>query len=279
MIQRWLLVAVMAFTLTGCSTKFVYNWLDWIIEWEVADYVELDRAQERQLEQMIDELLEWHRYQELPKYHAQLTQLRKQLNHGLTSEQVLAHATELEQHWRRIFAHLLPQLVPFIQSLNDAQIASLVAKIEEENKKDIERYLEKPYDERVTRSNRRMAKSLKRWVGKLTPIQQSAVNEFNLERHQSMDLWVAYRDAWQHRFIDALEQRQHTQSLEQSLYILLVQPESLRPEAYKQQLSVNQQEFADSIVKIQQTLTGKQRKRLNRQLGSLLDDLADLSER
>ena len=59
---RWVMVALLGLTLTGCSTKFIYNWLDWAIEWEVADYVDLNRQQEAQLEQMLDEMLAWHRF-------------------------------------------------------------------------------------------------------------------------------------------------------------------------------------------------------------------------
>lgn len=275
---RWLLVTVLALVLTGCSTKFVYNWLDWIIEWEVADYVDLSRTQEKQFEAMVDEMLVWHRHQELPKYRHQLITLRDQVNHQLSSEDALAHIGSLEQHWLRIFDHLMPRLVPLMQTLTDEQVDQLMTRLAEENQKDIDRYLNREFDERVTRSNTRTAKSLKRWVGKLTPLQKEAVNEFNHERHQSMDLWVAYRQAWQARFGDALRNRGDGALLQSELRLLLVTPEKIRPAGYKAQLSMNQHNFAEALESINASLTGKQRKKLNRELGSLIDDLADLSK-
>ncbi|BDY04790.1 DUF6279 family lipoprotein [Ferrimonas sp. YFM] len=275
---RWLIVTLVALVLTGCSTKFVYNWLDWIIEWEVADYVELSRTQERQFEAMVDEMLQWHRREELPKYRDQLVTLRHQVNHQLTSEDALGHIRSLEQHWLRIFDHLMPRLVPMMQTLTDEQVEQLLSKLAKENQKDIDRYLKKEFDERVSRSNKRTAKSLKRWVGKLTPLQKEAVNKFNYERHQSMDLWVAYRQAWQERFGEALRNRSDGALLKSELRLLLVTPDKIRPAGYKEQLSMNQHNFADALESINASLTGKQRKKLNRELGSLIDDLADLSK-
>ncbi|WP_156896929.1 DUF6279 family lipoprotein [Ferrimonas kyonanensis] len=276
---RGLVIVALAVVLSGCSTKFVYNWLDWIIEWQVEDYVDLDRDQERQLQRMIDDLLEWHRYDELPKYHAQLHQLRTQLDQGFSAEDAQAHLTQLEQHWFRIFDHLMPKLVPLLQSFSDAQVQQMMTVIREENQKDIDRYLKRDLDDRVVSSNKRMAKSLKRWVGKLTPMQAQAVDDFNRQRHQSMDLWVAYREAWQERFHQAMLNRTNGAELRRELAVLLVNPDSVRPQEYKDQLSVNQHLFAESLVEINNSLTGKQRKRLNRQLGSLIDDLADLSKK
>ncbi|TKB50613.1 hypothetical protein FCL40_05535 [Ferrimonas sediminicola] len=275
---RWVLVMVLALVLTGCSTKFVYNWLDWIIEWEVADYVDLSRSQETQFEDMVDEMLAWHRREELPRYRHQLLTLRHQINHQLTSEDALAHIGRLEQHWLRIFDHLMPRLVPLMQTLTDEQVEQLLANIRRENQKDLDRYLNKDFDQRVARANKRTAKSLKRWVGKLTPLQRQAVDDFNHERHQSMDLWVAYRQAWQERFGEALRNRSDGQRLQSELRLLLVTPDKIRPAGYRAQLTINQHNFADALESINASLTGKQRKRLNRELGSLIDDLADLSK-
>ncbi|SDJ66795.1 hypothetical protein SAMN04488540_11186 [Ferrimonas sediminum] len=276
---RWVVIVALAVVLSGCSTKFVYNWLDWIIEWQVEDYVDLDRGQERQLQAMIDDLMEWHRYSELPRYHAQLQRLRTQLDHGFSAEDAQAHITELEQHWFHIFDHLLPKLVPLLQSFSDQQVTQMMTAIRKENQKDIDRYLKRDLDDRVVISNKRMAKSLKRWVGKLTPMQAQAVDDFNRQRHQSMDLWVSYREAWQKRFQQAMIDRADGPGLRRDLAVLLVNPDSVRPQEYKDQLSVNQHRFAESLVEINDSLTGKQRKRLNHQLGSLIDDLADLSKK
>ena len=61
--------------LSACSTKLAYNYLDWILEWYVADLVNLTEDQEWQLNDALTKELAWHRKQQLPLYIKSLDQL------------------------------------------------------------------------------------------------------------------------------------------------------------------------------------------------------------
>ena len=53
---------------SACSLRLTYNYLDWIIPWYVDEYVSLTDDQENLFDRATVELLDWHRYAELPKY-------------------------------------------------------------------------------------------------------------------------------------------------------------------------------------------------------------------
>ena len=61
--------------LSACSTKLAYNYLDWILEWYVADLVNLTEDQEWQLNGALTRELVWHRKQQLPLYIKSLDEL------------------------------------------------------------------------------------------------------------------------------------------------------------------------------------------------------------
>ena len=65
--KKGLLIAIIIF-LGGCSTKFTYNNLDWLIHWYIDDYVSLSDNQEALFDKYFADWQSWHRSQELGKY-------------------------------------------------------------------------------------------------------------------------------------------------------------------------------------------------------------------
>ena len=45
--------------LSGCSTKFAYNNIDWLVNWYIDDYVVLDTQQEKQFDAILDKWTAW----------------------------------------------------------------------------------------------------------------------------------------------------------------------------------------------------------------------------
>ena len=54
---------------------------------------------------------------------------------------------------------------------------------------------------------RSLEDGLKDWVGRLTPAQQGAIAALSRDSSGRAD-WVAYRQAWQRAFLEALEQEE-----------------------------------------------------------------------
>ncbi|QVK23478.1 hypothetical protein KHX94_01450 [Shewanella dokdonensis] len=51
--KRWLLLLAALLTLSACSTKMSYHFLDWAIAWQLDDYVSLNKAQQQQFDQAL----------------------------------------------------------------------------------------------------------------------------------------------------------------------------------------------------------------------------------
>ena len=75
--------------LTACSsTTFVYNRLDFLLPWYLNDYVDLDRSQKDDLDELLYPFLQWHRSEELPQYLKILDQIEQSLDRTMRPEDV-----------------------------------------------------------------------------------------------------------------------------------------------------------------------------------------------
>ena len=74
--------------LTGCSFTFVYNNLDWWVDWYLDDYVSLNKSQQKAFDERFTQLHDWHRATQLSAYANQLKSLQAQINQGITPEQI-----------------------------------------------------------------------------------------------------------------------------------------------------------------------------------------------
>ncbi len=271
--KRWAWLLLLLCVLSGCSPRFVYGWLDWIIPWQVDDYVTLTSSQEGALDAIIGRQLRWHRQQELPLYLAHLNRLQADIAHPLDEETVLRHMNEASEHWYRLFAHLLPDLVGLIQSFSDEQVEEILAQVNRENDELIEKYSDMTLSERVKQANKRMEKSLRKWLGKLSPAQKAVIADYNLKRHNTLALWLAYRQDWIDLLAEALRQRADKAQLEQALTLLLVTPDDVKGQQYLSQIEDNRRRLARGLITIHAEMTPRQTRKLNHQLDDLRGDL------
>lgn len=67
------LLAIFVFLLlSGCSSQFAYNNLDWLAYWYIDDYIDFTAEQEVIVDQKLITWLDWHKQQELPRYLSDL---------------------------------------------------------------------------------------------------------------------------------------------------------------------------------------------------------------
>lgn len=272
-IRQWLALGLVVATLSPCSPKTVYGWLDWIIPWEVDDYVSLDRTQDVVLDKLVAEELSWHRSNELPLYRDHLAHLNQQLYFDLTEEQVLAHLDQSSDHWYRLMDRLIPRMMPLIQSFSDAQVAEILDQIAEDEEEMREEFAERTPEERRERADERMQKSLRKWLGKLNGEQKAAIATYNDKRYSTLELWLDYRQEWIARFSEALVQRQDSERLAAELQVLLVEPDSIKPEQYLERIQQNRTLLATGFVTIHGAMTKRQSKHLHGELTDLIEDV------
>lgn len=135
--MKCILLISLCCLLYGCSNSFVYNNLDWISEWVIDDYIDLNNQQESLLEDRLDAIHLWHRQQELPKYRSQLEQLSQQLKTPpLSYQEVLQQVIQIESHGQRLRTHISAEIAKIVPQLSAPQISALFISLEKKNKND-----------------------------------------------------------------------------------------------------------------------------------------------
>src|SRR5690606_4181604 len=103
---RLLLLALLGATLVACSS-LSYRAADVWLRWNLNGLVSLDGAQERALEQRLDQLLNWHRREQLPRYRQWLEEARAELAEpALPAARWRARSEELRLFWVDAMARL-----------------------------------------------------------------------------------------------------------------------------------------------------------------------------
>ncbi|MCL1137048.1 DUF6279 family lipoprotein [Shewanella pneumatophori] len=277
--RKLAMVVLLIFGLVGCSTKVGYYFLDWAIEWKLEEYVTLDAKQQEQFDDTLKQFLHWHRSEELLRYENQLAKLSNALEQqSLTPEIWADHVAEAKSHWSRTFDYLLPSLLPIISSFSDKQVAQIIAQLRVEEKELNEKYLGKDQAELVEMADERINKRAKKWLGKLSAEQKSAIHNYNQTRGATLDMWLEYRHEWIRLFSQALKNRHNQKALSHSLTLLMTEPDKLRSQAYKKALDSNTEQFGELLILLNQQASAKQKRYFHNKMMALQEDLIELSE-
>lgn len=278
MLKKLLLPLILLFSLNACSTKVSYFFLDWAIEWEVEEYVNLDKSQQKQFDALVEKFLVWHREVELPKYSAQLQELLQLLQQDkLTTELWVSQVDQAKAHWFRIFHFLLPELVPLMASLSDVQVTEIIAQLKKEEQELSDEYAGKSQAELIEKSDKSLIEQADDWLGSLTDEQKALIHQNNSQRLATLDMWLEYRHEWLRVFEQALSRRDNSHLLTQNMIMLMTQPDNLKSEIHKQKLLKNTENFGALLINLNHTLQDKQRKKFNKKLNALINDLNELS--
>ena len=269
-----LVLVICLLWLSACSsTTFVYNRLDIVLPWYLDDYVELDSAQDEQLDDLLAPFLAWHRQEELPRYITLLDRLDSSLDQQLTAADIAAIYDEIQAGWLRLEGRALEWLLVMGASLSDRQVDSFLEHLQEQ-----QRDFEKKYLSRSGRKYRedaydRLLDSMQDYLGRLDRSQRDRLREAvdGLQRADSIWLqeraaWLAQlelilqRDpGWQQQILDAVADREENTSL-----------------VYRETFQQNMTMMFGAIADVLNSRSARQDKRLRGELNDLRDDLQTL---
>ncbi|MBB5212817.1 DUF6279 family lipoprotein [Microbulbifer hydrolyticus] len=251
----------------GCSSvRLVYGHLDWWMDRNLNKYLDLDGAQEDLLSLRVDEFHRWHRQTQLPRYADYLESLADDVDSpDATPEKLIQIEKQVDNFWHSSVVMLTDLLLPIVIQLDDPQIDQLEENVREEREESL-----KKWEKSKHKREKQFRKQAERWLGDLTPEQdamidhQVATTKFDPKRRD------AQRQAWANSFIDTL--RSKPEGYEKKLRELLINPQSLWPQDYRNmqdQLRAQARSLASEILK---SSTPQQRKHLK---SNLLDYAAD----
>ena len=171
------LVLLAAFLLAACSTLSLgYPQLPRLASWWIDSYLDLDRAQDAQLDAALAQMMSWHRRDELPRLQA-LLQRADALwgDGGVTEAKLLQLERDAGDSLERTLAHAAPLATPLLSSLRPAQWQRLQRKLAER----LEEWRERQHEgDAAVQRGKRFASSLERWLGDVErPLRRQARSE------------------------------------------------------------------------------------------------------
>ena len=267
------LICALLFLGACSSTTFVYNRLDFILPWYLDDYAELNRAQEKYLDELLSPFLAWHRSDELPRYVKVLEDIEASLDQPVTAEVVAAISAEFENAWFRLEGEALDWLLDLGARLSDDQIQGFLAELQEQQQEYEEKYLTRSDEEFHEESYDNLLDSMQDYLGRLNGAQRDLLRDTGNGLLRSDRTWLRERAAWLEKLAMLLEREPGWQQRVRAA--IAARDENVSPE-YLRIYEHNLRLIHSAVAELLNSRTEKQDRRLRRKLSELREDLESL---
>jgi hypothetical protein len=274
-----LAVLIISVSVSGCTVKLTYNFLDWVLYWELKDYVEFNRDQRLLVKDQISQLIDWHRSDELPQYVDQLEKLSAGLVSGLTVEQLAESYSNLRRSWQRIVVKTLPAAVDIITNLNDQQVNDFFEMLIEKEGDDAKAIENGTSARTLDQREAYVSKKIVEVIGPLNGEQKALIAEWARRMKPTKEFSLAQAIQWRTKMQTVLAERHDEQQLEKNLMVLFANPDQLRSASYRRVIDNNKRLVMQLLLDLNQTLTNPQRSKLVKKLNGYIEDFRDLSDR
>ena len=278
-LRALLAVLIISVSVSGCTVKLTYNFLDWVLYWELKDYVEFNRDQRLLVKDQISQLIDWHRSDELPQYVDQLEKLSAGLVSGLTVEQLAESYSNLRRSWQRIVVKTLPAAVDIITNLNDQQVNDFFEMLIEKEGDDAKAIENGTSARTLDQREAYVSKKIVEVIGPLNGEQKALIAEWARRMKPTKEFSLAQAIQWRTKMQTVLAERHDEQQLEKNLMVLFANPDQLRSASYRRVIDNNKRLVMQLLLDLNQTLTNPQRSKLVKKLNGYIEDFRDLSDR
>jgi len=252
------LLLIICSALIGCSSKFVYNNMDWLLVEYLEDYVELDNAQEALVERKIEVLSEWHRREEIPHYIDHLDELMAIEPQSFTIEQLQAQQDKIQQHSLRLVARIAPEMYALARELSDSQVDELMDSIRVRHTKYKKKYQKLSEVEIKARYKERIVDSLETWMDDLTQDQLKIVDDWVDDLYVTTDDWINYQTNMRIEMNSLLDRRLNVASFQPQFNKLMFNPDSLYPPHLEEKIEYNKQVGNQFLIRVINAMTEEQ---------------------
>lgn len=276
---RMLLVAGVALLSAACSTQIGYRFADTFVEWELNEFVDLDDAQQQQVDLAITELHHWHATNELPFYAQQLQIFRDKIATQSLTEADIAEAYDIAfMAWQRMLTGIEPYALTLLPNLTDAQVAQIETELAKRLAEEREELAEAAAsDERQAQLRKRARKNAQSWLRRATPVQERLLNQWSDERLPTRELWLAYTAKWHDSFVQALNERRNLKQFPTLLNQLFFNSDMLYSKELAEGIEHNRELTMALMYNLYQSLNSKQRQRVVAKLDEYIEDFNELA--
>ena len=256
--KGWGIVVVLCLLVVGCSTKFIYNKLDWLAIRYMEDFVELNDKQETLVRDKIKQLMHWHTRSELPLYIDHLDELIALNPKTFSRKDLQQHRQKLQAHSNRLLVKLEPDILDLAKRLSDEQAEELMNNIRVRHTRYKKKYQDLSPDEIQSVYAEKLEENFAEWFGSLTDEQRQIIDQWSQEILITQPDWINHQIKMRIEINKLLEHRKDQAYFPQHLKQLLFEPQSYFSSAFMQKREYNQTISEKHFVRMVQSATHEQ---------------------
>ena len=113
-------------------------------------------------------------------------------------------------------------------------------------------------------------------IGHVSKDQAQIIESYSPQFQSTYDYWITYRREIQQKARELFASRDSNPAFVEQLTDLMLNPQTFRTERHQQIIEQNRLLYATMIAEIHSTLTDKQKRKLNKEISAIIDDLEDL---
>lgn len=269
------IVVLATLSMSACSIRIVYNYLDWIIPFYIDDYITLTDHQEKLFDRDIIQILRWHRAEELPKYERFIIALKDAQTSPMSQQQVLVYFDGAEVLWTGLLTVVMPALLELSTTLSEKQIQEINYALVDDIKDLQEKYGKQNDTQRRAFWRDKVNEIMDERVGGVTDEQAEMIEIWSVTKKNITDDWLIYRNNWRLKFMELLNNRQASNyNIDMSNFLL--NPRGIYLASYRRDVLENRHHFAQLLADLSTTFTPRQREHLQHELAGIVEDLRTL---
>jgi len=270
-----LLLTTSILLLSGCSTQFFYNQLDWVLPWYLEDYVSFKEAQTQTLDSQVAQFLSWHRTQQLPAYADFLGQVNQSIP-PRSPQAVNQWLLQIESKINTLYQGVGQYLGPLAQTLTPAQQKELINNLTEKTQTYAQAYVNIGQAQARTMGTERMLELFGDWLGELTPKQTTQIKTFAQSTHWLSPELLYARQQWLQALEKAFNSPKPLQAAD--IQALFKDRKTFWRAQLKTQYKANRTQLAHLIFQILDQATSQQIEHLKNRIASYRQDFIDLAQ-
>jgi len=281
-LMRIVFFSLLVFILQGCSTlKLGYNKVDTLAYWWLDGYADFSSAQSEKLQPALEQLMRWHREQELPSYATLLHQAQGLAGGNITPAQVCSLWSAAQARIDVSAAKALPAMTELALDLSPRQLAHIERQWAKKNATWQDDWLKGNPAQREQKRLEAMVDRYESFYGDLNPAQTKL-----LQQQIKQSLWTP-EWGWQ----DRLQKQQQLMSVLRSFQTKTQTPEQAQEalkNVYQNWTSTSagsgfemrqglMQQSCVSVAQLHNTTTPAQRLKAVQRIKAYLSDVRDLA--
>jgi len=255
---KHIIVILFIVCLQGCSSKFAYNNADWLSNWYIDDYLDLNTDQNRILKKELSSVLEWHRDTQLSEYKILLLELSNDLNIlPITQEKWLLHFNTVINHWHHVRKEISLRSAKLAPLLNEQQVDYLFKKLHQKNQRKLNDFNEQSLEEYRATKFENMKEAIEDKLGSISAQQQEYALEFTANAAITEQEWFDSKVDLQKAMKDAFKNN-NSEAMTAQLYELMINPDQFKSKSLLDAYAINRELLVNMLHKISGSLSAEQ---------------------